>query len=1189
MLLKSLELIGFKTFPDRTRLNFHKGITAVVGPNGSGKSNISDAIRWVLGEQSFKSLRCSKMEDVVFSGTDQRKKRGFSEVTLTIDNKDRLISFDGDEIALSRRYYRNGESEYLINNGSVRLRDVHELFMDTGLGRDGYSMIGQGKIDSIVASKSEDRREMFEEAAGISRYRYKKTDAERKLQKTEENLLRIRDIVAELTDRVEPLKVQSEKAEAFIQYTKEKSGLEIALWLLNLKKLSSQLKEQENQMSVWQSRYDEHEEILSSIASDTEKIYFKNTEIAGQIDHLRRNITEHEREINEKKSSISVQKNEFLHKEEEMSRLKNEIIEIRREEELLESRLHDQDNEILQIEQQIETKKNEYSEKEQCLDGLNADADMNSAAIQNLTKCMANLNEQRSHLNGVKMAESASVEEINLRLVSLYESKTQKLVQQSDLESKLQIHSANLKAEEENINLLSKDIEAKQKLFVEKQKQRDRQKDILDKQTLDAQEKTRHVKLLEALEKNLEGFSQSVKIVMQQKSSGELPGIHDPVSRLINVPYQFNLAVEMALGSAMQNIVTSNEDDAKRAIMFLKQKDVGRLTFLPLSIIKGKMLQEPSLSSCKGYIGIASALCDCKDIYREAVNSLLGRIIVAENLNCALEIAKKYNYKYKVVTLDGQVVNAGGSMTGGSARKKSGLLSRGYEIEQSKKQMSQLLEESETAKKNYQKAVEAFTRTEKSLFDLKEAYSESVQRFSRHEVVYKACKNEIEASKESIKLLENDIESCKSRQSAHGDRILEIEKSFIQINKEICQLENQMSDVSGNRITLAEEKEKLFTMLHDCKMNILSLQKDLEAKNNDMEAIYKIKAQQKLKITSIESELKTIGEEWNNAEKVIDVLTNEIESLNTSVRRFEDQIEQLNERRGDFEKKSVELRQKEREITAEKEKVSTMLTRQAERRVIIQKQYDEIIAKLWEEYELTLRKAEEAAPEIEGMDEAQKRLADLKKKIKALGTVNLSAVEEYKEVKERYDFMSTQLADIEKSKKSLEALVIDLTKQMQNSFLENFELISRNFTEVFRELFEGGTASLELTDPQNILTSGIEILVHPPGKIVVHLEALSGGEKSLVAIAIYFAIMKVRPAPFCVMDEIEASLDDVNIDRFVRYLRKMSEQTQFILITHRRGTMEEADVLYGVTMQDEGISKMLELRTSEMVQQMSLS
>ena len=1188
MLLKSLELHGFKTFPDRIKLSFDKGITSIVGPNGSGKSNISDAIRWVLGEQSAKTLRCSKMEDVVFNGTDKRKKTGYAEVTLSIDNKDRILPFDGDEVAVTRRYYRSGESEYMINKATVRLRDIHELFMDTGLGRDGYSMIGQGKIDSIVASKSEERREIFEEASGISRYRYRKTEAERKLKSTEENLVRLRDIVGELEDRVGPLKKQSEKAQKFLVLSEEKKGLEIALWLNTLDNSANIIKEQDDKIDIQRAQYENAEQELANISSETESIYLKNGEITSKIDTIRRNISQFESEVSNNNALISVANNDIEHNKETITRLETEIEQLDNSFTEIESQIKEKKENVEKLKLNIEEKQKEYNEVSENLNTISVDASRSGDEIQELNSKLAELSQKSANAKVVLLTSDSSINELKERIETLNSSLSEKESNLETTSKMLEDYKAQGKDSAEKVEMLSNSIKGLELKINNLKAKNENSKGEIDRLTLDSNEKLRRANILEDLEKNLEGFAHSVKTVMNLSRHGKIGGIHGPVSRLIKVPTDYAVAIETALGGAMQNIVTGNEEDAKRAIRTLKENKGGRATFLPIATIKPRYLNENGIDSCFGFVGVASDLCDCKDEYKGILQNLLGKIVIAEDLNSAVSIAKKYSYRFKVVTLDGQVVNAGGSLTGGSLNKRTGLLSRASEIEKYRKEAKALADKANELKEQYSNSQQEFAKYEADILGTRGDLSTEQQELIRLRTEYKACQNEYDSLVSSIDFTKNEIVECENKISNLQKDKETADKEFSAFEEEIANIEKTTSNLTGNRLALTEKREQLSEKLQNIRLEIVTFEKDKEALISEIRTSEYNSQHQTERKENLRNQIVSVNSNIDIINKKIESYTNISNNYQDKIAEFNNAIEKLNGDKEKFEKKSVELRQKEKDLNSTREVSGRELARLEERKINLQKQYDDIIAKLWDEYELTKRQAEEISIEIENVSTARKRLNEIKSSIRGLGSVNVSAIEEYKEVSERYEFLGAQVSDVEKSKNEIERLINDLTKQMKDAFIENFHEINKHFGETFKELFGGGTASLELANPDDILNSGIDIIAHPPGKIVVHLEALSGGEKALVAIALYFSIMKVRPAPFCVMDEIEAALDDVNVDRFAQYMRRMTDRTQFITITHRRGTMEESDVLYGVTMQDEGISKLLELRASEVAAKLGM-
>lgn len=1188
MLLKALEIQGFKTFPDKTKLTFDKGITSIVGPNGSGKSNISDAIRWVLGEQSPKAIRCSKMEDVVFNGTDNRKKLGYAEVTLSFENKDRTLAYDGDEVSITRRYYRSGDSDYMINKAAVRLKDIHELFMDTGLGRDGYSMIGQGKIDSIVASKSEDRREIFEEAAGISRYRYRKLEAERKLKGTEENLVRLRDILTELDDRIGPLEIQSKKAEAFLEYSNEKKELEIALWLNTIKQSATVLREQEEKLEIAHSQHLAAEEALGQIQKESEELFLQNGKYLSLIDEIRKEISSYNQQISDKKANISVSENNIVHNNENIKRVQLEIDSLTTSSKDTEKEIKEKRIKIEQHKENISVLQKQYAEIENNLNEINLNVSKNSDLLQEISLSLTKLSAKAADIKVSAMTSMASVSEAKERINNLNRTKQIKLEQLSKLEKQCEDYQ-NMFADTSSLTeKLDNALAGCQLKLASKLTKREKQKEASDKLTLDYQERIRRVRMLEDLERNMEGFYNSVKIVMKEAQKGSLQGIHGPVSRVINVPSQYTVAIETALGNSMQHIVTTDENSAKAAINYLKQRDGGRATFLPLTTIKGYQLNEKGLEACQGFVGTASALCSCNPQYSGILNSLLGRIVIADNLNNAVTIAKKYSYKFRIVTLDGQVVNAGGSLTGGSQGRKSGLLSRSAEIQKNKDIAAKLKEKAAKAAEDYKIAQHEYSVAEAEITATRAELAVAQEDKIKIEAALNSSKSELQTQQSSLLDLDNEIKLLNARVEQQSDIYKNSQNELNELNKQIAKAEQQSNAITGGREELSEKREELADSLQNIRLKIVTAEKDIDNINSEINLALTNESTKEQRKELLYKELEDYNSKNSAVKTQINLLTQFVNDLTEKSKAAQDKIDKINKERSQTDAKTAQLRQAERDKLNERETAGRELSKLEERKINLQKQYDDIISKLWEEYELTPREAQENSKPVENVPTAKKRLNELKGKIKALGNVNVSAIEEYKEVAERHSFMTKQVGDVEKSKNEILRLIGDLTKQMKEIFVDRFNQINTHFSKIFVDLFGGGKAHIELTNPEDVLTSGIEIIVHPPGKIVVHLEALSGGEKALVAIALYFAIMKVNPAPFCVMDEIEAALDEVNVDRFAQYLRVMNDNTQFILITHRRGTMEEADVLYGVTMQDKGISKLLSLRASEVAQKLNM-
>lgn len=1181
MLLKSLKLQGFKTFPDQTKLSFGPGITAVVGPNGSGKSNISDAIRWVLGEQSCKTLRCSRMEDVIFNGTPARKSQGYAQVTLTIDNRDRRLPFGEDEVAITRRYYRSGDSEYLINKAVVRLKDIHELFMDTGLGRDGYSIIGQGKIDSIVASRSEDRREIFEEAAGISRYRYRKGEAEKRLNQTEENLLRLRDILSELETRVGPLEEQAKKAKDYLAYADEKRVLEIGLWLNTLEKSGKVLREQEDKILVARNQDEEVANQIQEIQAREETIFLEMNSHAAKVDERRREIQSLQEISGEKEHEASLLNSDISHNEELISRVEAQIQEASSSADSIDAEIEKRRALILEKKSREAEDQKALAACEQELLSLQEEAGKYLTEGEALSGEIASLTEKAGEAKLAGVTAASSISEIEARLAKVQADITQRLSGLHQTNEALKDYQQMLDDTNDRIGGLANTVKGYELRLDSRREKLADSKKLADQLSLDAQEKLRRANLLRELERNLEGFQKSVKTVMKESQRGALSGVHGPVSRLFQVSSEYAVAIETALGGAMQNLVVSTEQDAKRAIQLLKQRDSGRATFLPLSTIKGNVLKEPGLEDCLGFVGVASRLCRFDAQYQGVIDSLLGRVAVAESLDDAVAIAKQFHYRFRIVTLDGQVVNAGGSLTGGSLARNSGLLSRVGEIEKYEKEAAILQEKLKKAQEEYHQLQAEVSKNEAALLGAQGELSSAQEERIRLEAEQKNRRAERENLQRAVEDLQNERDQSQIRLKELRAALEASRKVQEEAEHEISVIEEKLSQITGSQAEFSERREGISQRMQELRMGLLSLEKDKSSLEAEIASMESRRQGEAGRITQLEKEIQELKQKNGELQKEIAQCLTQAQKLKEQAAGVEKSIEALNQERLELEKQSARLRAEEREKQSQRELTGRELARLEERKANLQKEYDEIISRLWEEYELTRRQAEETVGRIEEPGKAQKRLNELKSKIKSLGTVNVAAIEEYQEVSERYLFMQEQVGDVEKSREELLKLIRDLTQNMRSLFVARFEEINKHFGATFQELFGGGGAQLKLSDPDDILNSGIDIYVQPPGKIVSHLELLSGGEKALVAICLYFSIMKVSPAPFCVLDEIEAALDDVNVTRFASYLRRMNDNTQFIVITHRRGTMEEADVLYGVTMQDEGVSKLLELRASE--------
>lgn len=1189
MILKALEMQGFKSFPDKTVLEFNKGITAVVGPNGSGKSNISDAVRWVLGEQSTKTLRGSKMEDVIFSGTDVRKAKGFAEVTLRLDNTDRSLNKDSDEVSVTRRYYRSGDSEYLVNGESARLRDVNELFMDTGLGRDGYSIVGQGKIADMVSPKASERRDMLEEAAGISHFRYRRGDAIKRLAQAEENLVRLRDILSELESRVGPLKAQSEKAQKFIVLAGERKNLEIGIWLNTIDKTGEKMRDQEHKIEIAEASHKEAQDELSKIGEMIDKAADGTRDINIKLEEIRNSASGFEEKLSDIDSQIKVAENSILHNNETIERINRDKAAENETEQNIDAAVSAAQECIQKAEEQI-------ADATRQMDELSKQEETYRLSSSEFSDRAAALSGEISALS-VRLADcrvtaetaNSSIEEIRSRISAIDESMGTRKDDYDALLKRKADAEAELKEIQDEIVSVKNAIDGYTLRFENRGKKADSVKLAIDEKQRELHKGQDRVRLLEDLEKNMEGYFGAVKAVMKESGRGALRGIYGPVSQLITVKDKYSAAIETALGAAVQNIVVDNETDAKRAMGFLKEHRAGRATFLPITAIKGRVLSEQGLDDQYGFVSIASDLVSYDNKYSEIIRWLLGRTAVAEDMDSAIAIAKKYSHRFRIVTLDGQVINAGGSMTGGSRVQNAGILSRGNEIERLKGSLASMQKELDGMLSDYkllsEDASAAKAELEGAEGDLLRAKEENIRREGELKLASDKLASVSSGVKELLEekeTLEKRIESVSSGAEAARSQIDELKETLE--NKE-----KELESITGDSKTLQKNREEVASKAAEIRLRIVSLQKDVEANTDEITRLKNRKTGHIDRLSELDGEIREIEEKNDELRALTERLSADEKALKANHGDAQNQINELISQRDELEKQANDLRLHERAKSEERERLSGDIARLEERKIAMRNEYDNLTSKLYDEYQLTRREAAALEIEIDDYSLAAKRLAELKSQIRALGSVNVSAIEEYKEVSERYEFLSGQINDVETSRAELNKMIDDLTGKMAEQFREQFNRINSCFGQTFIELFGGGKAELRLEDERDVLGSDIEIKVQPPGKNVQNINLLSGGEKGLSAIALLFAILKVTPAPFCIFDEVEAALDDVNVSRYAQYVRRMTKNTQFILITHRRGTMEEADVLYGVTMQEKGVSKLLELKTAEMAKKLGLA
>ncbi|MFR3719895.1 MAG: chromosome segregation protein SMC [Ruthenibacterium lactatiformans] len=1174
MFLKALEIQGFKSFPDRTRITVGKGITAVVGPNGSGKSNISDAIRWVLGETSAKQLRGGgKMENVIFGGTQQRGAMGFASVSLVVDNTDRRIDVDNDEVTIGRKYYRSGDSEYSVNGQNVRLKDIYELFLDTGLGRDGYSVIGQGRIAEIVGAKSNERREIFEEASGIAKYRYRKNEAERRLASAEENLVRLRDILGGLEERVGPLERESKKAKQYLELAERRKGLEVTLWVDTVQKARDTVREQQRKIEIAGADYARAGREIEAIDAETESTRAEIEHLITEADRCNAEIRAITEEIAGADSRIAVLENDIAHNDATIASLKEEIGQSGLGREAIAAEVRGHGEGIAACERQAAAYAARTGELEALLEELQ---NRSAASGERRGVVTGRLNAMAARITDLKVAAAgaaSSVEAAKKRLAAAESEGAANAALTRDLEEQKAETDAFLQDAVERLTRLE-NIKGGLTLKVESRRGALAQADENEQKLLRAIEAARQrIAMLKDLERNMDGFQSSVKAVMKAAANRRLRGITGPVSTILSVKPGYEVAIETALGFALQNIVVENETAAKAAMAFLRDERAGRATFLPLDTVKpgsfNGRLPEGAV--------LASSLVTYDEKYANIVSSLLGRIVVVDDINEASRTARALDYRNRVVTVDGQVVNAGGSFTGGSVSRSAGLFSRKQEIDELKKKVEALEKQRDAAE---EKTDRAKAEVDALSAELTATESEAITAGGdkiRGEVEsgrIAAALSQARAAGEMLSAERAQLAAqIAASEKAGADAAAEMEV----LTRDSAALEEELRAISGSDDTFLETRTRLADELSDLKLKALAAQKDIESHRAAIAQLESRTDESDARARQLAANIETLTAQ--NAERVA-----QIETIRAAIAGSRNEIEKREEakagavrRRMEKEGGITQQTARVRKITDEREALGREIARLTEQKEQKDAEYEQTVAKLWEEYELTLSAAQELCVPFESGAELRRQVSEVRGKIKALGNVNVSAIEEYAEVSQRYEFLRAQVGDVETSKAELQKLIAGLSDEMRAMFSESFAAINRNFGRIFAELFGGGTARLYLEDEADVLGSGISIEVAPPGKIIRNLSALSGGEQALVAISIYFAIFGVNPAPFCVLDEIEAALDDVNVTRFAQYLRRISSETQFIVITHRRGTMEEADVLYGVTMQEDGVSKVLKL------------
>ena len=1174
MVFKELEIQGFKSFPDKVKITFDAGVTGVVGPNGSGKSNLSDAVRWVLGETSSRQLRAAgKMEDVIFGGTRRRSAMGFASVRLTLDNTGHTLDVDADEVTIGRKYYRSGDSEYTINGQVCRLRDVYELLLDTGIGRDGYSVIGQGRIAEIVAAKSSERREIFEEACGIAKYRYRKTEAERRLAAAGENLERLRDILGELESRVGPLEKESAKAQKFLELSEQRKTLEVTLWTDSVHRARDTVRQQVRDYETAQADYERFDGEAKAAEQEAEEIRMQAQQLTIAVERLNGDIRSITEQISGSDSRIAVLENDILRNEESIASLRSEI------------EAGEQDgaeaDAALQRHRAVAAKMEAEGEKLAAeIDALNkeleqlADASNASGARKDTLRAeITDLTAKRTEAQVAQAAAEAAEETARQRLPALeqavQEGTDQWETARQDLTDTIRYREMLTENEKQLANVRS-GLELKLKNRKAALDEADTAEQRLGRE-LDAARQ--RLSVLRELEKNMDGYQNSVKAVMRAAGARRLRGIIGPVSAILKVEPGCEVAVETALGAALQNIVVENEAAAKAAIALLRSDNAGRATFLPLDTVQPGVFR----GRLSGTARLASSLVQADARYDNIVSNLLGRIIVVEDINEASRVARDNGFRSRVVTMDGQVINAGGSFTGGSVQRSAGLFTRKQEMEELRIRAAKLQKDCLAAQGKTDQCKEQVDALQA---ELTATASEQITA-ANDRVRAEAEQKRLEAAAAQLETARNarrqEIDTLQAALADSRAKAEDAAKLQAELTAKIDRRTAEMSRIAEGDDSFLTRQNALAQDLSAKRLEQVTRQKDAELAYSQIAALEQRARNAAARRTSLEESVAALAARSDACRAEIADIRQTRADSQTTIAEKEAEIREATQKRLARQQAETETLARARTAADSREEMSREMARLAERKAAAESEYDQTVAKLWDEYQLSVSQAEALCVEFDSLPALRAQVADLRGKIRALGSVNVSAIEEYKEVKARYDALVTQVTDVEESRNELSRMISKLSAQMREIFTDSFRAINENFGRVFAELFGGGEASLVLEDESDVLSSGIGIRVAPPGKVIKNLEALSGGEQALVAISIYFAILAVNPAPFCILDEIEAALDDANVVRFAQYLRRVSDKTQFIVITHRRGTMEAANVLYGVTMQEDGVSKLLKL------------
>ena len=1180
MFLKRLELQGFKSFADKTVLEFMPGITTVIGPNGSGKSNISDSIRWVLGEQSMKSLRGNKSEDIIFAGTQNRKSLGFAEASIVIDNTDGKLPIEFAEVVVTRRIFRNGESGYFINKAPCRLKDIQELFMDTGIGKDGYSIIGQGKIDDILSNKSEDRRNIFEEAAGIVKYRARKTESEKKLEQTKLNLLRINDILAEIEANIGPLKNQAEKAKKYLSLREELKSIEIGLFIYNIDTYKVKIEELVKDIDIINSQKEDEESRLSVLQNLKENLKTELEEIISKIEETQNLGFESEKKIEQINSDINVQKTKiennnqnsdtYLKEIEELKKRNAEILEekenrINKKDNLLANRekfvleLEEKENKLQELTSKLSKEEVEIEEKKKQVEKNTEAKYENREAINTLEINNENLNKRSKTVKNEIQETISKLDEKRMLKSDLLKTFNEKESKRNECQKRLE--DIKVKREEANAKITEFDNK-------------------INNLTQEYRIKDSKQKFLQEMEKEKEGYSRAVKSVLTQceVDSNLNKGVRGVLASLITVPEEYQLAVETVLGQTLQNIVTETEEDAKKLIEYLRKNNLGRASFLPITSVKGKNLDKLITNGTQGVIGVASKLIKTDKKYEEIISNLLGKTVIVNDMDTAIVIAKQNKYSFRIVTLKGDIINPSGAISGGSTTQKTNsIIGRTAQIKQLEKEIEKIQKEIEKItkeKEDYENSIESLLEEITSI----EASSRET------EIEYATEEQRLESIEETILSLETKLDKLKTETNEIVESIDKNKEEKAVIEQKNLELEQEITILNTAIQNFAEKNKKNQKYIDDLNFDITNLKISVssfdESSNSLEEILSRIENELQTNMSKIENkkqQSKNLKVENEELTKTIEELKQNIEQIKIEVSTSSETAQKLKQEKSN---KNMAITKAETEIE-EKYKIIEEIKNQANKLEVKKSKLDveleQIINKMWEDYEITPNTAGEFK-KPNNVAETTKEVKHLRDEIKNLGSINIDSIEEYKQTKERYDYMCEQRLDLENASSKLKKVIQDMTKIMKEQFEKQFNIINKNFGEVFKELFGGGKAELKLTDETDILNCGIEIEVQPPGKKLQNMMLLSGGERAFTAIALLFSILRINPAPFCVLDEIEAALDDVNVYKFADYLKKFTGETQFLVITHRKGTMEAADTVYGITMEESGISKLLSMK-----------